>query len=190
MNSTTRPPRRIALPRSYDGVRFVLYCVLALFSFILLWITVGRVAYTEHLSHGDPLDEGIDFYDPVVVELMATSILLIGVSAYFAFTIHRRLEMRYISRIWFEVAVLSVLWLLLIVGAGIATSIWPNLNFCVSFNACRVLQAMLAFAWLSWIVLTALIIISLVYAFRFRGWDHHMHSWDSSYKTDPVMQTV
>ena len=43
-------------------------------------------------------------------------------------------------------------------------SIWPNLAFCAQFAACRVLTAMMAFAWLGWIVLVGLIILAILAA--------------------------
>ena len=45
-----------------------------------------------------------------------------------------------------------------------AQSIWPNLAFCAQFAACRVLTAMMAFAWLGWIVLVGLIILAILAA--------------------------
>ena len=45
-------------------------------------ITAGRISYTEHLPGGDPLDGGTDFYDPVVVELLVCSLLMIGISIF------------------------------------------------------------------------------------------------------------
>ena len=43
-------------------------------------------------------------------------------------------------------------------------SIWPSLAFCYQFEACRVLTAMMAFAWLGWIVLVGLIVVAILSA--------------------------
>ena len=45
-------------------------------------ITAGRIFYTEHLDNGDPLDNGVDYYDPIVVELLVCALLLIGISIF------------------------------------------------------------------------------------------------------------
>jgi len=169
-------------------VRLVFYIVLLIFSIILMGLTAGRISYTEHLSNGDPLNRGVNFYDPSVVELLVCSLLLIGISAFFIWTILELRETRHTTRLWFECAVLGVMWLLLLVGTAVATSIWPNLNFCISSHACQLLQAMLAFAWLSWLVLTFLLVVSLVYAIRSRRWNGHVHSW-GGWNTKPVVAT-
>ena len=43
-------------------------------------------------------------------------------------------------------------------------SIWPSLAFCYQFEACRVLTAMMAFAWLGWVVLVGLIVVAILSA--------------------------
>lgn len=94
----------------------------------------------------------------------------------------------------FELAALSVIWLLWLVGCVVSTvrtpisrlsnaclsmpsisfsvppgiaaaqSIWPNLSFCYRFEPCRILSAMMAFAWLGWIVLVVLIVLAVLNA--------------------------
>ncbi|KAG8808219.1 hypothetical protein FRC17_004051 [Serendipita sp. 399] len=84
-----------------------------------------------------------------------------------------------VSKSWFEVAILGLLWFLWIGGAGSATTIWPDLNFCVQFSPCRVLQAMMAWAWLGWITITFILLASMVFAFRAKRWDLPIHSaWE------------
>ena len=46
------------------------------FSLVLLGLSAARINYTEHLSPTDPLNGGHHFYDPVVAELLATSIIV------------------------------------------------------------------------------------------------------------------
>ena len=41
-------------------------------------------------------------------------------------------------------------------------SIWPDLNFCYQFEACRILTAMMAFAWLGWTALVGLNIVAIL----------------------------
>lgn len=84
----------------------------------------------------------------------------------------------------FELAALSIIWLLWLVGCVVSTvsdyvspiaspsctqrcplqSIWPNLSFCYQFAPCRILSAMMAFAWLGWIALVILIVLAVLTA--------------------------
>jgi hypothetical protein len=43
---------------------------------VLLGLSAARINYTENLSPTDPLNGGQDFYDPVIAELLATSIIV------------------------------------------------------------------------------------------------------------------
>jgi len=147
----------------------MLYAVLLIFSIILMGITAGRISNTERAA---------SFYESSVAELLVVSILLIGVSTFFGIVILTLREGRHITRLYFECIVLAILWLMLLVGAAVATSIFPNLNLCIRFSQCRLLQAMLGFAWMCWIILTFLLGVSLAYAIRTRRWDDHMHSWN------------
>ena len=54
-----------------DDTRFVQW----VFSVLLLGHTAARIHYTENLSPYDPLNGGHHFYDPVIAELLVTSIL-------------------------------------------------------------------------------------------------------------------
>jgi hypothetical protein len=58
---------RIQIDRNY--IQWVL-------SLVLLGLSAARIHYTENLSPDDPLNGGQDFYDPVVAELLATSIIV------------------------------------------------------------------------------------------------------------------
>jgi hypothetical protein len=46
-----------------------------IFAVVLLGLTAARIHYTENLSPEDPLNGGHHFYDPVIAELLAASIL-------------------------------------------------------------------------------------------------------------------
>lgn len=45
------------------------------FAVVLLGLTGARLHYTDNLSPTDPLNGGHHFYDPVIAELLAASIL-------------------------------------------------------------------------------------------------------------------
>ncbi|EJC97817.1 uncharacterized protein FOMMEDRAFT_143374 [Fomitiporia mediterranea MF3/22] len=157
-------------------IRGFLYIVLWLFSAVLLGLTATRIHYTTHLPPGDPLNQGRHFYDPIVAELMACAILALLWAPLVAHMIHGRREYRYLSKVWHELLGLFVLWVLWLVGAAIATHIWPNLPaFCSQFQACRVLTAMLAFAWMGWIMLCLLMLTTLLYAVTNSSWHEPAH---------------
>jgi len=157
-------------------LRAFLYVTLWVFSVVLLGLTAARIHYTTHLPRGDPLNQGQPFYDPIVAELLACSVLAMLWAPLVVHMIHGRSEYRYLSKVWHELLGLMVLFILWLVGAAIATSIWPNLpSFCSQFQACRILTAMLAFAWLGWITLFALVVTTLLYATANSSWAEPAH---------------
>ncbi|KZT34857.1 hypothetical protein SISSUDRAFT_1026079 [Sistotremastrum suecicum HHB10207 ss-3] len=164
---------------SLTTLRIHLYILLFLFSVVLMGISAGRLHYTTHIPRGDPLNGGKNFFDPIVPELLVTAILLVVASATFLWIVWQKVEMEFMTRLWFEIAVLSVLWVMLTVGQSLATSIWPNLTWCIKFTACQVIQAMIAFAWFSWAWLTLLIFISLRFAIINQAWWEHIHGWNT-----------
>lgn len=138
-----------------------LYITLWLFSALLLCFTAARLNYTLHLPKGDPLNAGVDFYDPIVAELLVCSILALGFAPFVLGLInglngHTSIEM---SASVIEVIALAILWLLWLIGSAVASNIWPNLSFCYKFEACRILAAMTAFAWLGWLTICGLLIV-------------------------------
>ncbi|EPS99716.1 hypothetical protein FOMPIDRAFT_1030749 [Fomitopsis schrenkii] len=146
------------------SLRLPLFGVLWLVSAILFGLTIARLSYTTHLPRGDPLNHGSDFYDPVVVELLIDTLLAFAFAPFVFNRLDRFLTFS-ISKAVLEVIALAVLWLLWLIGCGIATSIWPNLTFCYNFTACRVLAAMTAFAWLGWLTICALLVLGFIAVF-------------------------
>jgi len=144
--------------------RIALYSALTFFSFILLCLCAARLNYTNHLNKGDPLNGGETFYDPVVAELLVTTLLTMPWCIFIAFSIHRRYENRYISTFLAEIVGLAVLWILWIAGAGAASNMWGSLSWCQQIEACRVLSALVAFSWLGWLTLTGLLGLSLLFS--------------------------
>ncbi|KAI0922256.1 hypothetical protein AcW2_006999 [Taiwanofungus camphoratus] len=143
-------------------LRLALYIALWFFSVLLLSLTSARLHYTTHLPKGDTLNAGVDFYDPIVVELLVCSIMALGFAP-FVLRLGDRFAPgldRYASAPVTEPLSLSILWLLWLVGSAVSISIWPNLSFCYQFEACRVLSAMMAFAWLGWITICGLLVVS------------------------------
>ncbi|KAF7330263.1 hypothetical protein MVEN_02464000 [Mycena venus] len=145
-------------------IRTFLYCTFGLFSLVLFGLTAARLHYTTHLPPGDPLNNGKNFFDPIVAELLFSSLFGMAWAIYAVLTIHHMREDRLIFSFASEIFVLSVLFVLYLVGAAIATSIWGNLSFCHQFQACRILTAMVAFAWMSWIVILFSLVSSVFVA--------------------------
>lgn len=160
----------------FPFLRAALYVVLMLFSIVEFGLCAARLHYTTHLPRGDPLNHGHNFYDPIVAELLVSSIFAFLWAPMVINMIHGRGEYRYLSKVWHELTGLVVLWIFWLVGAAVATSIWPNLpSICSQFQACRLLDAMLAFAWLGWLTLTALVVATLLYATANSSWREPAH---------------
>ncbi|KAL5512159.1 hypothetical protein ACEPAG_3444 [Sanghuangporus baumii] len=173
---------------SYPTIRAILYVILWIFSVVLLGLTAARIHYTTHLEPPDPLNDGQSFYDPIVAELLVCSILAIIWSPLVIHMIHGRREYKFLSLVWHELLGLAILWLLWLVGAAVATSIWPNLpSFCSQYNACQVLTAMVAFSWLGWITITALVVTTLLYATANSSWADPAHGHWTREGSNPRM---
>ncbi|KZT21816.1 hypothetical protein NEOLEDRAFT_1181362 [Neolentinus lepideus HHB14362 ss-1] len=145
-------------------IRVALYSWLWVFSAVLLGLTAWRLYYTTHIPLGDPLNSGVDFYDPIVAELLATSILTLIWSSYIIHVISGVYERRLISRFRGELIGLLVLFVLWLVGAAIATTYWGNLHWCWIYRPCRILTALLAFAWIGWITIFFIFVYTLLFA--------------------------
>lgn len=74
-----------------------------------------------------------------------------------------------------ELIGLLTIFILWIVGAAIVTKKWGDLGWCHVFSACRLLTAIVAFTWMSWIITFFLIISCLVYILRNGAFAHPVH---------------
>ncbi|KAF9492624.1 hypothetical protein BDN71DRAFT_1451242 [Pleurotus eryngii] len=160
-------------------LRIALYFTLGLFSFVLFCLSAARIHYTTHLPAGDPLNGGHNFYDPVIAELIFTTLITMGWCIYIIFVIHKRIDDRPVTLFRDEMIGLGVLWLFWLIGSAVASSIWGNLGFCQQFGACRLLSALLAFAWLGWIILSVLLVLSILFSFANGALMEPLHGrWD------------
>nr|VWP01510.1 Calcium dependent mitochondrial carrier protein [Ganoderma boninense] len=105
--------------------------------------------------------------DPIVAELLVVSLMTLGtiplvLSTRKGWVPNFNFLTSTASRNLVELGGLSVLWLLWLVGCVVSTSIWPDLSFCYQFEPCRILTAMMAFAWLGWIVVVGLIVVAIL----------------------------
>ncbi|OAX37465.1 hypothetical protein K503DRAFT_693309 [Rhizopogon vinicolor AM-OR11-026] len=169
-------------------VRAFLYCLLFAFSLVVLALCAVRIHYTTHLLRTDPLNGGVRFYDHIVAEVLATSIITVIWSVFVARTIHGRHERRLINSFTAELIGLFILFILWLVGAAVSTHTsnppdinveWGNLSSCWRYSTCRILTALLAFIWLSWLLVLTLFIMSLLFAIANKAFHDPMHGrWD------------
>jgi len=154
----------------FSIIRVGMYGLLALFSFLVLCLCAARLQYTTHLPNN-----GGSFYDPIIAEILFTMLLSIPWSIFMMYSIYKRYENPYLSTFLGEIIGLSVLGLFWIVGAAIASSMWGNIEWCQTFEACRILSALLAFSWLGWLVLSLLLGFSLLFSFANKGFMDPLH---------------
>ena len=95
-----------------------------------------------------------------------------------------------------ECIALSMFWMMWFIGTAIATvssilhllresypddertqTFWGNLGWCHEYSPCRVLTALVAFAWIGWVVLLSLLGLALVHTFVNRAWTDPMHGY-------------
>jgi len=165
-------------------VRFGLYIALTVFSAVLFGLTAARLRYTTHLPTGDPLNNGRSFYDPVIAELLFTTFITMIWCIFGIIAIFRRLEFRFFTTFLGEILVLTIIWLFWIIGAAVATSIWGDLSWCQHFYQCRLLTAIVAFSWLGWITLTALLVITVLFSIANNALQQPLHGrWDPRIST-------
>ncbi|KIM37779.1 hypothetical protein M413DRAFT_448292 [Hebeloma cylindrosporum] len=170
-------------------LRIAHYCALVLFSFILFCLSAARLNYTTHLPSNDTLNGGKPFYDPIVVEILLTTLMTIPWSIFIVWSIHKRYENPYLSTFRGEIIGLSILWIFWTAGAAGASHPWGNLSWCQHFEACRVLSALVAFAWLGWVTLTAILALCLLFSIANKALMEPLHGrWNprQSVYTDNV----
>jgi len=143
---------------SHTLARLTIYSIIWVFSVILL----GLTAYRVHVTESRRFRAG---YEPIIVELLVTSILTMLWTPFALFMLfHDRFEDTFRSpRIHHEYVGLSILWLMWLVGAVTTTNqIIPGHNWCGPGKQCDILTAILAFAWINWSLMTILGILSLM----------------------------
>jgi len=155
--------------------RIVLYCCLWVFAVVLLGLTGARLHYTENLSPTDPLNGGHHFYDPVIAELLAASLLSMLWSTFAIHGIYMRCDRFVIHTFAVEAIALSMLFMMWLVGTAIATTMWGNLGWCHQYSPCRLLSALVGIAWTGWVFLFFLLCACLVHAFVNRAWTEPIH---------------
>ncbi|KAH8832499.1 hypothetical protein DL96DRAFT_1667140 [Flagelloscypha sp. PMI_526] len=156
-------------------VRVGLYVALALFSCVVFGLSGARLYYTTHLPRYDPLNHGIPFYDPIVAELIVTSFLTLLWCLSMSCIISKSYEGAPIRTFRGEFIGIFILWVMWLVGAAYSTHIWGNLKFCWQFKACKLLTALVAFVWISWITLTFVFVVSIIFVAYNKSFTKPLH---------------
>lgn len=73
---------------------------------------------------------------------------------------------------------LLLLFILWVVGAALATKQWGDLGWCHNYSTCRILTALVAFTWMSWIMTFFLTFACILYIARNGGFAHHVNGRD------------
>ncbi|KAK2460417.1 hypothetical protein APHAL10511_007582 [Amanita phalloides] len=157
-------------------LRIPLYGTLVLFSLLLFCLCCARLNYTT---------SEFGFYEPIIVELLVTTLLTIPWALYIIYCIHKRVETKYVSKFREEIIGLAVLWLFWIVGAADASAIWVTLPNCQQDRPCQVLSALLAFAWLGWVTLSGILVLDTLFVVANKYWVEPLHG-----RLDPRISRV
>lgn len=160
------------------NVRYGAYASLFLWTVLLIILCIVRLNYTSTRRTEKSLNDGNPFYDPSVAELLFTSLVTVIWVPCLLICVRRKAEHVFLTRVWLETAMLGFMWIFWLSGAAAASTVWPNLSFCIQFWQCRELQALMAFAWLGWISLTVLAIATVflcVTTSSLPNWEAHVH---------------
>ncbi|KDR67457.1 hypothetical protein GALMADRAFT_216521 [Galerina marginata CBS 339.88] len=139
---TTTSNRDATIVHRHRLARLVLSSLLLGSAIILLGLTAARIHWTRTFLGGS---------ESIVVELLVTSILTIIAST--LLFMRKTIELGY----------LGLIWLMSIVGASIASNDFDT-ELCgrFAFNQCGVLQAIQAFSWIVFGLITVLIVLRLI----------------------------
>ncbi|TRM69363.1 hypothetical protein BD626DRAFT_473800 [Schizophyllum amplum] len=161
---------------SYDHspLRKGLYTLLLLLSLTLFGLTVTRIVLTESIYPRG-------YYDRVIAELLATTILTVPWTLYALNSLRRRVDRGFGRSFSHELITLAILWILWLVGAAVATAHWTDLYSCWYLSSCRILTAITAIAWSGFGVITALLIASAVLGRMKGGFGRPMHAQYSTH---------
>ncbi|KAJ8073878.1 hypothetical protein PM082_012156 [Marasmius tenuissimus] len=159
----------------FISIRAWLYIALVVFSFILLALCAARISFTNDVAGG---------YEASVVELLVSTILALLWTGFMLLLYFTSTSNRLIRFYRDELIALVILWLLWLGGAAAASDIFRGCSVVGDrFFGCRYTSAILAFAWLGWITLTALLGVSAYIGWKHGGLTTELHGRNSSRTT-------
>ncbi|KIL62996.1 hypothetical protein M378DRAFT_12495 [Amanita muscaria Koide BX008] len=135
--------------------RIILNFMVVIFAIILIGLTSSRI----HFTHQQP----IGFFEPITADILATSIIAflwsLAVLLLLAGRVGGSLASFFIENIMY-----FLIWVLYLVANAIYSHKFAHIGHCRRFaEQCRVITAILAFAWINWAIYTFLIVISLAH---------------------------
>ena len=63
--------------------------------------------------------------------------------------------------------------------------IWPDISGCLQNQECQVMSALLAFSWLAWVTLSAILVLDTLFVIANKFWMEPIHG-----RLDPRMSRV
>lgn len=155
----------------------IFYILLSLTSCGLFVFTIIRIAFTIQPRDNVRFSgfNGKSFYDQPVAELCFCGSVSLIFSITMLVVLATKTPRALISRNWFEVIANGILCFVWLGGAAACSALWMNLNYCSVFSQCRILQAMLAFAWFGWVFITINLVVSISILARSGQWDGHIY---------------
>ncbi|KAL5479113.1 hypothetical protein ACEPAI_2401 [Sanghuangporus weigelae] len=138
---------------SYVPHRRALYALLWMIAVVELGLTAYRIHHTRSL---------FGFYDPIIVELLVTSILTITLIPVILLTLRGilRPSRKRLGFLHSESVRNLILWIMWLVGGAIATHKWPRRSFAGPGKQGRILTTIIAFAWIEFGLLTLVKVFS------------------------------
>ncbi|KAL5525440.1 hypothetical protein ACEPAF_9310 [Sanghuangporus sanghuang] len=126
---------------SYVPHRVVLYGLLWTMAVVELGLTAYRINYTN---------DNFDTYDPIIVQLLVTSILTITWIPLILLSLRGILgpSRKRLGFLHGESARNLILWIMWLVGGAIATHKWPKRSLAGPGKQGRILTTIIAFAWI------------------------------------------
>ncbi|KAJ3814913.1 hypothetical protein F5876DRAFT_31858, partial [Lentinula aff. lateritia] len=153
-----------------------------LFSIVLLGLTAARIHQTLNFAPGVSFYGAVSIIDPIVVELLVTSVLAMIWSWFIIHTIHTIRVSGPLTTFRHESIGFFIIWLMFLVGTAIATvrkhppssqNYWANLSVCFGVFTCDILTAIVAFAWLCFITMTLIGFSTMLFLARNNGYSSY-----------------
>ncbi|KAI0752830.1 hypothetical protein C8Q80DRAFT_478629 [Daedaleopsis nitida] len=156
-------------------VRLNLYILLCLSSVVLLGLAGKRLNYTRNLPPNDPLNNGKPFHDPIIPEIVVTSILSFLWSIFIIIVMYQRHELLSLRGELLGLVFLLPFYFAGAIGVLQKPQLWGNLFWCHQYWQCRLLTVLVAFAWMNTAIVLVLFTLSVVTALALSDFSYPVH---------------